>query len=425
MKPFRLTDASIQKLKPGTDRREIADLGQPGLYLVMQQSGRLSWAYRYRSPVDGKGRKMTLGSYPALTLADARAGTRDAIGKLAKGIDPASQAKAEAEAVTDATKTTVDAFLDDFLSRHADKKLKASTAKEMRRVADKEIRPAWGSRQAAEITKRDVVRLLDGIEKRGKLIYANRVLAMVRKFFNWLVEKAELDQSPAAGVAAPSQEVSRDTVLTDDEIRWLWKATDKRDTYSKIVRLLLLTGQRRGEVAGMTYAEIDSAKGEWNLAEERTKNGRPQWVPFSPSAKAIMASAIKIKGCPFVFSTDGESQLSGWSKYKARLDRDMLKIARQEAAERGVDVEAVTLRDWRLHDLRRTCASGMASLNIPLHVVERLLNHVSGTFAGVAGVYNRHQYTEERRRALEAWDKHLMALLEGVPDNVIKLGAVR
>jgi integrase len=407
-------------------RREIPDGGAPGLFLVVQPSGAKSWAFRYRAA--GKPRKMTLGAWPAVGLAEARRAAERAADAVALGGDPAAEhlqakraAKAEAEANPD--RDLVRGVVADFLARHAAKK---RTGAEMRRTMEKEVLPKWGARRMDEITRRDVLDLIDGVVDRGAPVQANRVLAAVRKLFNWAVSRDVLAASPVAGVQPPTPETRRDRVLSDDELRLFWRATAALGwPFCPLFRLLLLTGQRLSEGAGMTRREIDGAL--WTIPAARAKNDKAHAVPLSVPALVTLATAPKIASAGgVIFTTTGRRPVSGFTKAKSRLDALMIEQARREAIEAGADPEAVTIPHWTLHDLRRTAASGMARCGVNLPVIERVLNHVSGSFAGVAGIYNRHTYADEMRHALDLWGAHVLAVIDPQRgDNVVTLRAAR
>lgn len=408
-----LTVRAIDAIRPGAARVEVSDGAAGGLFLVIQPSGLKSWAFRYRSPVDGRARKLTIGSYPAFGLADARGQAAEATRSVKRGIDPADAREAIKAKAAD-TSDLVDKLLDDFVARHVDARLRPSSAAEAKRLIRTIVRPAWGARKIQSITRRDVVALLDEIVDRGAPVTANRVLALVRKFTNWCVQRSILDVSPATGVKAPTEEVSRDRVLTDDEIRWLWKATEAGGAFNAVVRLLLLTAQRKSEVGGLTDDELELGNAAvWSIPARRTKNGRAHAVPLSPLALEVITAVPRIAGSSLLFTTNGRVSISGWSKGKTALDRRMLEVAHAEAQERGSDPGEVSLSEWHLHDLRRTAASGMARLGHPIHVVEAVLNHKSGVISGVAAIYNRHDYLEEKCRALESWCHHVRSVVQG------------
>lgn len=411
-----LTAKFIDNVKPDASRREIPDGGMPGLYLVVQPSGAMSWAVRYRH--DGRPRKLTIGAYPAFSLADARKDASAVLRAVSEGRDPTEEKKQEAAKRSD-TSNRVDEVLNTFISRYVKPNNRASTARETERFIDNEVRVRWGSRNILSISKRDVITLLDEIVDRGAPISANRVHAILRRFFNWCLERSILDISPIANVPAPSKETSRDRVLTDVEIQLLWRACDAIGwPFGPMVQLLLLTVQRREEVAGMTKAELDlnGLDPIWTIPKERAKNDKAHTVPLAPSVVTLLNDLPKMKSdAGFIFTTNGSSSVSGFSKAKAKIDETMLDIARKQVEALGGEPDKIEIADWRLHDLRRTGASGMAALRQPIHVVEAVLNHKSGSIKGVAAVYNRHDYAEEKRAALEVWAARV--------EEIISLGA--
>jgi integrase len=419
-----LTINSIEGIKPGAVRKEIPDGGLPGLYLIVQPSGAMTWAIRYR--FGNKPRKMTVGALQffkgdddKISLKKARDAARPFLRAVSEGRDPASEKK-HAKAERNAEANLVENVLDDFVTRYVKVNNRDSTIKESQRYIDNEILTHWKGRMVQSITRREVISLIDGIADRGAPIAANRVHALLRRFFNWAVERDIVIGSPVANVKAPGKETSRDRVLSDDEIRLVWKGCDSIGwPFGPMVKLLLITGQRREEVAGATWNEFDLAAKEplWIIPKERAKNNKEHAVALTPSAVAILEQLPKIErkdGKPgYVLTTTGETSISGFSKAKEKLDAAMLAIARQEAMERDDDASRVSIADWRIHDLRRTCASGMAAIGQPVHIVEAVLNHKSGSIRGVAAVYNRHDYAIEKRRALLAWADYLQELVIG------------
>lgn len=435
----KLTDAALKKMKPGAERREVPDGLLPGLYHVIQPSGGRSWAVRYRAA--GKPRKLTLGAYPAIDLSHAREAAGEALRAAAKGDDPAADkqdrkrtARTEAEAgehrFENAART--------FFARYAKGKNRSwrESARLIGLVPDKTkadaahdpkefiaakggITAKWKGRDIRSIKRSEILALLDSIVDRGSPIAANRTLASLSKLFNWSIERGLIDASPVAAIKPPAPETSRDRVLSDDEIRWLWKATEAVGyPFGPLARLLLLTGQRRDEVAGMTRGELDGKV--WTIPADRAKNNQLHTVPLSSAALDVLAKVPKIASRPgLTFTTTGTTPVSGWSRAKDNLDKELLAAARREALEAGKDPDAVSVPHWTLHDLRRTAASGMARLGIAVHVVERLLNHRSGTIRGVAAIYNRHDYMSERETAAEAWGRYVTDLVNGgQPSNV-------
>jgi integrase len=280
------------------------------------------------------------------------------------------------------------------------------------------VLPAWGDRDIQTITKRDVIDLLDGLMDAGTPMAANRVRGYLSKFFNWCVERDVLEVAPTSGVKAPAKEVSRDRVLSDNEIRWFWRACERvGPPWGAIGKLLLLTGQRLSEVTDMTEAEIWSGL-FWQLPGERTKNKRPHDLPLSGAAQAVLADVVRVSGPNgFLFTTTGRTPVSGLTKARNRFARIMEEMA---AEERG---QPVQIPRWTFHDLRRTAATGMARLGIPVRVTEAVLNHVSGTGGGIVAVYQRHDFADEKRDALEAWARFVTDLVNGTAPNVVRLEA--
>lgn len=412
------TAISVEKAKPDPVRRiEIPDGGLQGLYLVIQPSGAKAWALRYRFA--GQPAKLTLGRWPVMTLADARAAAADALGKIEAGQNPAVEKKATKAAKLDAAlleRDLVKTLLGQFQKRHL---AKLKSGDQAWQFLDRFVIPAWGDRDIHTITKRDLIDLLDEIADSGRMVTANRVLAHTRKFLNWCVERDVLGSSPATGVKPPANEESRDRVLTDQEIRWFWQACDDvGQPWGPMAQTLLLTGQRLGEVAQMTDAEITGAM--WHLSSDRTKNKRAHDVPLSDAARAVLSGVERIKGkAGYVFTTTGDSAVSGFHKGKAHIAERMAEIAADEMGQ------AVEIPHWGFHDLRRTAATGMARLGTPVRVTEAVLNHISGTGGGIVAVYQRHDYADEKRQAIEAWGSFVLSLVQGQPDNVVRLEGVR
>jgi integrase len=407
----KLTDISIAKFKPHpAKRREVPDAGKPGLYLVIQPTGKKSWAVRYRRLNDGRPRKLTLHGFPSLATAHKLA--QAALDRAAEGGDPAAEKRA-------AKRTQEpDSFNDvaeEFLKRHVRPNTRPTYARDTERFLRKEVLPRWGNKRVQEITKRDVLDLLDGIVDRGGGLSANRVLAAIRKLFNWAIGRGILSTSPAEGVKPPLDERARDRILTDDELRLFWQACESIGyPFGSIAMLLLLTGQRRREVSGMSWSEIDLDTKTWTIPGDRTKNGEQHAVPLSDAVLKIIASLPRINSKQgFLFTTTGDASVSGFSRAKTAIDKAMKGLA-----------PATTIERWTFHDLRRTAASGMARLGINLPVIEKVLNHTSGSFAGIVGVYQRHSFADEKRQALEAWANFIMSL-QTQTQNVTRLDARR
>jgi integrase len=264
----------------------------------------------------------------------------------------------------------------------------------------------WG---AVDETRREGV---PGLKRRKDGLtdsHARAIFSALSGFFGWLAKHRRVPSNPCTGVYRPEAPKARERVLTNAEIVAFWNATDEvGEPFGQLLKLLLLTGCRLNEVAGMARAELSEDVATWNLPGSRTKNHKPHVVPLAPLARAALATVKQIEGAVgLVFTTTGKTPVSGWSKVKGRLD------------------EAMQTSPWRLHDLRRTAATGMAELGIAPHIVEAVLNHVSGARAGVAGTYNRAAYAPEKRAALERWALHVGGLVEGRQANVVRLPSDR
>lgn len=413
-----LTDKAVEKLKPDpTRRREIPDAGKPGLYLIIQTSGAKSWGVRFRH--QGKSKKLTLDGFPSLAIARKRA--QAALDVVAEGGDPAMQkrvAKADAGDDRFMVKTVIIEFVDQYHRR----KKQNRYADWVAALLSNNVTPKWGNRHVATITRSDVEDLIEAIDQSGKRVLANRVLTALRTLFAWCVKQRNIPitASPCSGIDSLYEEQSRERVLGDDEVRWFWTACDEQgQPFGPMFQMLLLTGQRRSEVAGMTESEIDGS--DWIIPGSRTKNKQDNVVPLSGAAHNILAQVKRVKGrAGYVFTTTGETYATGWSRATEAVASRMLELAREEAGDKAFEIER-----WTLHDLRRTAASGMAKLRIRPHVIEAVLNHRSGVIRGIAAIYNRYDYHEEKQAALQAWADRVNEITMGkeAPNNIVRLAA--
>jgi integrase len=394
--PFSLTARSVENTKPDPSRRlEIPDGALPGFYLVVQPSGAKSWAVRYR--VAGKPKKFTLGPYPRLLLGDARDLARSALRLASEGRDPAALrtiAELEAEA---STRLRFGAVVAEFIERYA--KPRNRTWPETERLLTKADLADWQQRDLRTITRREILDVIDRMVERGSPIQANRLVAALRRFFGWAVERGLLEPTPMASVKPPSAETARDRVLSDEELRAIWLAAEEMGyPFGRAVQLMILTGQRRSEVLEAEWGEFDLERGLWSIPRERAKNGTGHVVPLSHGVIRLIKSLPSVGAPPrLLFTTNGATPFSGVSKAIERLSA----LAEGQSKLHRAPVP------WRLHDLRRTFATGCARLGVPLHVVEKSLNHTSGTFGGIVSVYQRHEFLEERQSAMNQWAHHV------------------
>jgi integrase len=295
------------------------------------------------------------------------------------------------------------------------------------------VKPKWGERPIRDLARKDVEVLLDEIVDRGAAVQANRTLARMKTLFSWALDKELTETDPTARVRKRVKEVPRDRALSDDEIRYFWIGCDRLGwPFGPLFKLLLLTAQRREEVGRMEWHELDLDKRLWSIPREKAKNDRAHEVHLSDLALEIIEALPQIVPPPaangeaanrveFVITTNGRTRVSGYGHAKDRLDRHMLELLQAELMAEGKDPQRGGVGKWILHDLRRTAATGMARLNIAPHVVDRILNHVSGMIRGVAAVYNRHAYLDERRTALDAWSRYVESLVRSRPENVVQL----
>jgi integrase len=414
-----LTDAAVKNLKADPDkRREIPDARQKGLHLVIQPSGRKSWAVRYR--YRGKPKKLTLDGFPSLDVARRLA--QDAIDVLAKGGDPA-EAKKEAKAKESDESLLFKNVVADFIEKYHRHDKKNRYADWVETLFKNHVTPTWGEKHIAEINAGDVEKLIEKIDGDGKHVLANRVFTALKTFFGWCVKRRSIPiaVSPCDGLERTYEEMARERVMTDDEIRWFWKAaTEHGQPFGHMFKILLLSGQRRTEVAGMSNKEMDGT--DWTIPGARTKNAQDHIVPISIAVRDVLDDVKRIQGrAGFIFTTTGETFATGWSRATKAIAKRMVELAREETGDPAFEIER-----WTLHDLRRTCASGMAKLRIRPHVIEAVLNHKSGVIRGIAAIYNRYDYFEEKQSALDAWGNYVTSLVEGKPDsNVVPLSAAR
>jgi integrase len=411
-----LTDLQIEKHRPNpTKRLEVPDGKIAGLYLVVQPSGAKSWALRYR--VAGAPKKFTIGPYPAIGLGTARKRAQKALAEVVDGIDPSAQKKAVREAqkvailAADRVENVVEAYVREYLAKRA----KPSWAKEAARLLRVEVLPKFGGRRLSDLTDDDVHKLLKEISERAP-ITANRTFAVFRKLCHWAMSRdgsKVIKISPCDGVEMPTSERARERVLDDTEIKLAWEAFQSVGwPFGPIAELLLLTGARRDEVASMEWRELDLTAGVWRLPKQRTKNKRAHEIPLAPAAVEILKNLPRVepkraadgKARPaLVFSTTGATAVSGFSRAKAAIDAVIVERLRKEVEARGGNRDEVAAPDWVIHDLRRTVATNLQKLGVRLEVTEAVLNHVSGSRAGIVGVYQRHEWAVEKRDALDKW----------------------
>jgi len=391
--PRALTEISIQNLKPRAVRYEVPDGGARALRTVVQPSGHKSFAVRYRNAA-GRARKLTLPA--GITLAAARKLAADAMLEVAQGRDPATAKQDARHGARFKADDTVERLAEQYIEQYAKRRTRPNSWRGTVAVFRNDVLPAWGKRSVHEIRRRDVIEILDKIAT-DRPSMANRAKSALSHFFRWLLDRDVITASPCVGVKAPTPATARDRTLDDDEIRRLWRAADSLDDRAGVcIKLLILTGQRRSEIAGLRWSEVDGDA--LALPAERMKGKQAHVLPLSTQAAALIESMPCAS--EHVFNTP----ITRFARIKQRLDSHM------------GDVPA-----WTVHYIRRAVASGLARLGVSLPVIEKILAHRSGSFKGVAGVYQRHSFLPEMTAAMQRWADHIEQLVGGKPAKVVKL----
>jgi integrase len=372
MPALHLTDLVVRNLKvPDQGTMTYTDDSVPGFQVRVSAGGAKAF-----SLVHGRNRaRVAIGRYPTLSLADARTEAKRLLAEEALGKHRAPRVLFEKA-------------VDTFLISYCKQKQSAGTAKESKRILNKHFMPSLRHKNLGEIRTQDVTKVLDRLLDTPS--EANHAFAKIRLFFRWALRMRHIESSPCAALQMPAKSVSRDRVLTDLELAKVWGAATEYP-FGTIVRLLILTGARRGEIASLRSDYIDNDKKTITLPH--TKNKRPHTFPYSDMAAAIFEAVPGEEG--YLFPGRGsDDAVNGWSKFKLAFDK------------------RCRIEPWTLHDLRRTFATNLAALGTPIQVTEKLLNHISGASGGIVGIYQRHTYQAEMRTAIEAWEKRLSALCE-------------
>src|SRR5215469_7688935 len=424
MPTLKLTQAAVNNLKPPPRGRvEIWDSQLPGFGLRISDKGRKTWQAFYR--VGGKMVREKLGTVVQIpNIGDARELARQSMTQARAGTNPVEERRCreeedrrQVEAEELRRKNTLGAVIDCYLAeRPADKSRKPMCAEylaETARTLDKNVKQsALGGRALDEITGDDIKRLVRGIAKDAPS-QGNHTLAYLKAMLGWAFDEGLIPRNPADGVKMPAQKVERERSLEDQEIRPFWLACERVGwPFGPLAQLLMLTAQRRDELAEARWNEFDLEKRTWTLPGERTKNGRVHIVHLSKLAIEIFEKLPHVasnKGWVFTTGLGGDTSVSGFGRGRDRIAAVMAEIS-------GEGVEHFTL-----HDLRRSAATGMAAIGITPHVVDKILNHSSGKIAGVAKIYNRFEYLPDRKAALDAWAHHVESLIRPSPSNVIEL----
>lgn len=392
-----LTDRFCDRAKPqGAEAQtDYFDETVAGLALRVALSGRKTWTLHFTSPTDGKRARLTLGTYPATSLGSARTQALQTRGEVETGRDPRSFGAAN---------DTLKAICQEYL-RRTNLRSKDWSASVLERL----VYPKFGPRQIGDIKRGEIVRLLDKIEDDNGPVMADRTLAIIRKIMNWHASRSDEFRSPIVrGMARTKpKERARERTLTDDEIRVVWRTSKAEGPFGAFVQFLLLTATRRNEAAQARRSEVAGV--DWTIPGARYKTGKDHVVPLSARAQAVLAALPE--DCNLLFTTDGKTPISGFSKFKRAFDNSVFIELRK------LDPKAKPLPNWTLHDLRRTARSLMSQAGVPSDHAERALGHA---MEGVRGTYDRFAYREEKRQAFEA----LASLIERIVDpqpNVVTM----
>jgi integrase len=392
------TDRYVASLRAQPERYTRWDGGGFGIRVTPR--GIKSWVLAYH--FQGRSRFLTLGSYPQMGVADAHIAVAAARKLLAQDVDPGTVKVAARKTERDAV--TVAELVEEYLAKWA-RPRKRSAAEDERQLR-KDAIPRWGHRKAKDITRRDVIELLDAIVARGSPISANRTFAAIRKMFSWAVSRDLVPASPCAAVNAPGKEHRRDRILIADEIAFFWNALDDPalpilPPIRLALKFQLCTGQRKGEIVGAEWGEFDLHENIWNIPAEKSKNNLPHRVALAPLALALLNEIAR------------NASKSRWLFPSPRRQGEPITARAVSHAVRN-NRERLGIGDVTPHDLRRTAASHMTALGISRLVVSKILNHAE---PGVTAVYDRHSYDGEKRAALAAWSKRLEEIIGTSPDR--------
>lgn len=403
---MRLTQRDIDKLACPVGRRDrlVFDDVQKGLAVRVTATGSKSYLAQYT--ISGQRRRVPLGSSSAITLSMARSAAAQIMGSAAMGTDTVVQreAKVAAErAAAERALLTLAVLVETWEQLHLVQK-RAQYAREAVRALRHAFQGQW-KLPAEDLDRTTIVNVLDRMAKSGRFSIASRTAAYGRACFSWAVKRGTIAANPFASLPAIGERPKRDRVLSDEELAAIWQAAAETTMpFGMIVRLLILTGQRVSEVSGMRWNELSADLDTWIIPPERTKNGMAQVVPLAAPARELLKAIPRISDLAMP-GRNLTSPFNGWSKSRVNL----------------IATSGVT--NWTLHDLRRTMATGLQRLGVRLEVTEAALNHVSGSRAGIAGVYQRHDWAAEKRAALDAWGEHIRLLVDGgeTAGNVVKL----
>lgn len=425
----RITKRSVEAipLPIGTARSYLWDDQLKGFGCMVTAKGSRSYLVQYQ--MGGRGnptRRVTIGKHGSPWTAEkARDEAGDLLEKVRKGIDPADHAKAEKSAA-DASKATAERLaFSKYVELFSKNYLEARglrSKEDIKSTFRRDLTPFFKERPINGLRRAEISNRLDEIGVRSKSA-ALKAHKWLRKMLSWAVERGDLASSPMESMGPPHRDGRRRRVLSALELKAVWQASDGLDEpLGSFVKMLILTGQRLREVAGMAWSEVDLDAGQWVIPGHRTKNGRDHLCPLSPQAVAILTARFPDKKARrgLVFTTTHKTPIAGFSKAKRRLDLGFQgQLAKLSEGELAIPLP------WVFHDLRRTFSTNSQALGFPIEHTEACLNHVSGKRGGLAAIYQLHEYQPEKVAVMAAWGRHVQALLEPKPPNVIELAGAR
>lgn len=396
------TVRKLESLKPPVSGRvEYWDRSTPGFGLRISESGRRTWIAMYRH--QGRLRRLTIGTFPPIGLADAREQAEEALRAARKGADKAAEKREALKAETFGE--LAEAYIDKYAKATNPKtgRIRKRSWREDRRALDRDLLPAFKHRKAGDIRRREIIDLLEKIRARGAPVLANRTLEIVRRMFNWAIEREVVAVNPCARIEKPSDEEERSRVLSDDEIKAVWLALNEEPPLTRHrFRLAILTGQRPGELRQMRWPDVDEKAGWWTIPREHSKTDLPHRVPLTKMALAEL-QLIERADPVWVFPSPTKDGPVRKNAKPVESLRKRSKVA------------------FNAHDIRRTVRTRLAELGVAEHVAERVLGHIEQS--RVKRAYNHFAYDAEKRAALDAWARLLEAITTGAkrPSNVIVL----
>jgi integrase len=450
MHRVKLSDRYLKSLQPAPKGKRVdaaMDTNETKLGVRVDDKGRVAFVYVDRFPGSKNPTRRTLGVYDDMSLAEARDMAETWRKLIAKDIDPAVQGAEDRAKEQARRENTFGKVVTDYIELVAvgwdpdDKEAAAAAAKANRRpehrtglrearllrnefVKAKGARPGLGERPITEITRADITRVLNDAKRRGALYVGHNLLQVVRQVFNWAIESGDygLEASPCDRLDAAKaigKKKPRKRTLNNDEMFAYWRAAGRLPyPWGPLAKMIALTGQRRTEVGSMRRREIDLADTVWRIPAEVMKMDSPHNVHLTAEAVSILRDVPNSKRGDYIFSTTaGEKPVNGWGKFKDRLDARMLRTLKALARRRGEDPGHVELQHWVFHDVRRTMRTALSKLKVPFEVAELVIAHAK---SGMAGVYDQHEFEDEKREALEAWAAHLRDIVTPPPHNVIR-----